>query len=279
MPVLGLSNKATEEDSTETFLDTLSTPPLEDHLSRYTLSPELDKIYSHPSEIISISSSHSGSLIATTCKSSSPEHAVLRIFETSTFTEIAVLPAHTLTVVKVAWSPNDEYLISVGRDRQWSMFDTKTWKLIKTVPKAHARIIWDASVAPLTFGNIFMTASRDKTVKIWDGGKGWECTCTIKFPESVTACAFLQDLVGDFGFAAVGLENGAVCLMGCEKGSGQWKILKAFDDRLTHSESVTGLAWRPCSRNGKWELASCGDDCSVRIYEVGISSKLTTNGS
>jgi hypothetical protein len=40
------------------------------------------------------------------------------------------------------------------------------------------------------------------------------------------------------------------------------------DCRITHAEAVNGLAWRPGRDERVWELASCGDDCSVRIYEV-----------
>ena len=42
-----------------------------------------------------------------------------------------------------------------------------------------------------------------------------------------------------------------------------------------HSAGITGLAWRPVYHNeGSLELASCGDDCSVRIYEIAINLDL-----
>lgn len=275
LPVLGLSNKATSDgtdDSPTVFLDNLTTPPLEDHLSRYTLSPELDKIYAHPSEIIALATSHSGTYIASTCKSSTSENAVIRIFDTSTqYSPIAVLPAHSLTVTKLAWSPDDKYLVSVGRDRQWSLFDTQTWQTLQVQKKAHARIIWDVSFAPREFGAVFVTASRDKTVKVWAGDNGiWDCVATVKFSEAVTACGFCGDVVVGMGIVAVGLEDGRIYLVGGgvgARGDG-WMVLGEVDVDMTHSEAVTGLAWRPRSREepGGRELASCGDDCSVRIY-------------
>jgi hypothetical protein len=42
--------------------------------------------------------------------------------------------------------------------------------------------------------------------------------------------------------------------------------------RITHSEAVTGLAWRTSVGKGIWELASCGDDCSLRIYQVQLDT-------
>jgi len=258
------------DDQSPTFLSTLSTPPLEDHLSRYTLSPELEKLYAHPSEIIAVSSSHNSQFIASTCKSSTPENAVIRVFETRSFTQIAVLAAHSLSVVKLAWSGDDSYLVSVGRDRQWTVFDMKTWSIVRSTPKAHARIIWDVDFAPPEMGEVIITASRDKCVKFWGGGDNWsECIASVKFNDAVTACAALKEVVGGMGYVAVGLENGGTYVLGCEVGGTGWRIVMSLEEGITHAEGVTCLEWRPTMReNGKWELASCGDDCSVRIYEV-----------
>ena len=274
LPVLGLSNK--ESTSTEdeiapsAFLDNLTSPPLEDHLSRYTLSPELEKLYAHPSDIIAVSTSHSGQWIASSCKAATPANAVIRVFDTSTYAEIATLQSHGLTVTKLAWSPDDSLLVSVGRDRQWTLFDTQTWHVKKVMPKAHARIIWDVSFSPAELGYMFITASRDKSVKIW-GGEKWDCLATVKFPESVTSCTFLYELVGVMTFVAVGLENGAIYILGCERDKGHWRVIHAFVERDTPSETVTAMEWRPCGGEGRYELAAAADDCSVRIYEVIIS--------
>ena len=215
--------------------------------------------------MIAVSTSHNGKYIASACKASSPENATIRIFNEE-YTQIAVLPGHTLTVTKLAWSDDDSVLVSVGRDRRWTVYDTTTWTMKTTSAKAHGRVIWDVSVGPVGFG--FATGSRDKSVKFWtfEG----ECVASVKFSEAVTACAFLPWVVGEMGYLAVGLENGAVYVLCCEVGGIHWRILMEFDDMTTHSAGVTGLAWRPCGRDGKWELASCGDDCSVRIFEIGI---------
>lgn len=157
--------------------------------------------------------------------------------------------------------------MSVGRDRQWSLFDTREWKLVKSMQKAHARIIWDVDFAPPEWGRGFVTASRDKCVKFW-GGEGWDCVSTVKFAEAVTACAFLQSVVRGAGYCAVGLENGGIYILGCEVGKTEWRVVKNLEEGITHAEGVTSMAWRPKLETGIWELASCGDDCSVRIFEV-----------
>ena len=45
--------------------------------------------------------------------------------------------------------------------------------------------------------------------------------------------------------------------------------MHAFDEGITHAEAVNAVDWRPGGVvDGRWEVASCGDDCSVRIYTV-----------
>jgi WD40 repeat protein len=197
---------------------------LEDHLARFTLSPELEKLYAHPSELITISTSHSGEYIASACKASTPENALIRIFNSS-YTQIATLPGHNLTVTKISWNQNDSFLVSVGRDRQWIIFDTKTWKPRKIMAKAHARIIWDVDISPME-SCVFCTVSRDKTLKIWtfEG----DCVDTLKFDEGVMACAFLPFVFEGMGIVAVGLENGAIYIVGGV--DGRWRVLTCFDD-------------------------------------------------
>ena len=55
--------------------------------------------------------------------------------------------------------------------------------------KSHGRIIWDCVWS--TEGDIFATASRDKTVKIWSQEKGnWTAVVSIKTQQPATAVAF-----------------------------------------------------------------------------------------
>jgi elongator complex protein 2 len=96
------------------------------------------------------------------------------------------------------------------------------------VEKAHARIIWDVSVSPMEFGPVFVTGSRDKSIKIW-GGKERSCVASVKFVEAVTSCEFLFEIVEGMAFMAVGLENGDIYLVGCEIGTINWRVVHHFD--------------------------------------------------
>ena len=193
IPVLGLSNKAIQaandgqptKNSDEyqqeavytspvihsSVLD-LNHPPLEDHLARHTLWPEREKLYGHGYEISAVTTSYDGSLVATACRASSIDHAVIRLFETNEWHEIKPpLAAHSLTVTSLCFSEDDQYLLSVGRDRQWTVFERDLtlgaiYKLSNSNPKGHSRMILDAAWAPVQAGRVFATAGRDKSVSL-----------------------------------------------------------------------------------------------------------------
>ncbi|OAA61696.1 RNA polymerase 2 elongator [Niveomyces insectorum RCEF 264] len=223
MPVLGLSNKEVEgegegegeaegsgvpealgdaaaaaaaaaaADMDATMAD--DHPPYEDVLARNTLWPEIEKLYGHGYEISCLAVSHDGRLVASACRASSLNHAVVRLVETARWTEVAPpLAAHTLTVTRLRFSADDRCLLSVGRDRQWAVFerddddndDAETaataagatgspplrYHLRQAEPKAHARMLLDCAWAPAAVVSgastrVFSTAGRDKNVKVW----------------------------------------------------------------------------------------------------------------
>jgi elongator complex protein 2 len=236
MPVLGLSNKAISalsstdhEDSTNPEAETLDPtsiankatldfdhPPLEDHLSKHTLWPEIEKLYGHGHEISALAAGHDGSVVATACKASSLEHAVIRLFETNDWLEVKPpLTAHSLTVTRLRFSADDRYLLSVGRDRQWAIFERGEGKgvygLLEANAKAHSRMILDAAWAPgKTMA--FATAGRDKLVKLWGReaeNSRFVCKGTIQEESPVTAVDFIDAALEDeSAYLVVGTEAG-----------------------------------------------------------------------
>ena len=248
MPVLGLSNKAidTIDDSVEiapiddrdreamdpasvvkkSYLE-MDHPPFEETLSRHTLWPEMEKLYGHGYELSCLATSHDGKLVASACKASSINHAVIRLFETETWTEIRPpLTAHTLTATRLRFSPDDKYLLTVGRDRQWAVFlrhvdNDQEYSLLHANPKGHTRMILDAAWAPSTERQVFATAGRDKLVRIWglreskDGEPQFEQMAAVATDGPATAVDFLPSKVqGKMILAmAAGAEVGRLSLV------------------------------------------------------------------
>jgi elongator complex protein 2 len=256
MPALGLSNKAVDapanpsleaggmetqegavtqalQASRASALD-FDHPPFEDSLSRLTLWPETEKLYGHGYEISCLAASHDGKLLASACRATSLNHAVIRVFETERWTELKPpLAAHTLTATRLRFSADDRYLLSVGRDRQWAVFERiekTSFKLRQSHAKGHARMILDAAWAPFEEARVFATAGRDKQVKFWldssssDVGSvptEFGLAHSTNFPDPVTALDFLPKmLTPEAAILAVGTEAGALEIMSVNSQSG-----------------------------------------------------------
>jgi len=259
IPMLGLSNKAVKavedgepvasvDQENNDAVDPASTvhkstldlvrPPLEDHLARHTLWPENEKLYGHGYEISAVAASHDGTLVATACRASSINHAVIRLFETGEWREIKPpLKAHSLTVTRLRFSDDDQYLLSVGRDRQWAVFardenQPQVYALAAANPKGHLRMILDAAWGPISSRRIFITAGRDKSIKLWQAaGEDFLCKATVPALHSVTAVAFLPMTLHETLYVASGTENGNISINGFTKGDFAVGVACVFDAR------------------------------------------------
>lgn len=245
VPVLGLSNKTVDGDngdlsdqaavqvehlppqdigSIDTMILDQSDPPIEDDLARHTLWPESEKLYGHGYEISAVAASYDGKTIATACKASSLDHAVIRLFETQGWKELKPpLAAHSLTVTSLHFSSDDKYLLSTGRDRQWAVFhrddtDHQVFRLNARNPKAHSRMILSACWAPTVPERMFVTAGRDRACKFWELQKSeGELVTTITTSAPVTALDILPRAVESMLALAVASETGDVTIYHVEQ--------------------------------------------------------------
>ncbi|OQO14663.1 hypothetical protein B0A48_00044 [Cryoendolithus antarcticus] len=318
MPVLGLSNKAitapdADADSTvdipdvsgQAFLPT-STPTHESHLARHTLYPEREKLYGHGHEISCLAASSTYPLIATACRASSIDHAVIRIYNTNTWREVKPpLEAHSLTVTDISFSTDGKWLLSVGRDRQWVLWqydppssdvDTKavgTFTKAAADLKGHARMILSCAWEPSRGDTgsekakqyVFATASRDKSVKIWrlesspsatdDSGAAVTLLHTLKATSAMTAVAFSAATWSDNHMPitlAFGTETGEIGLCTLAKGSEatDWPsaAIKMVEKSLCPSKIINALRFRPGFNRGPEMLAIGSEDSSVRLLTI-----------
>lgn len=321
IPVLGLSNKEMGEpdDIIEAgprrgeddyaaaqalagiSLRGINEPPTEDLLSRHTLWPEHEKLYGHGYEISESAYGHG--LLASACKASSIDHATIRLYDAKNGWRQVEPPlvAHSLTVTRLTWSPN-KYLLSVGRDRQWTVFrlnEKKQMTLVQAMPKAHSRMILDAAWPPLSDASFFVTAGRDKLVKFWYAKNAtrsaehiadedastspkFEHIQTITRQSAVTAVSIICGLSGNYALLAAGEEDGSLSLHVFDIGTLEVQKSIELDKMCCLPKAVNRLAWRPGSvsrsdwslvsrtetdqrRITNWQLAVAGADGSVRI--------------
>ncbi|CAD0081498.1 unnamed protein product [Aureobasidium vineae] len=293
IPVLGLSNKAinaltpeeeaTAEPSEETTITKstldLSHPPFEDHLARHTLFPELEKLYGHGYEISCVAASNDGTLVATACRASSIDHAVIRLYETKEWREVKPpLSAHSLTVTSLAFSADDKYLLSVGRDRQWALFsraEANTYSLATSNPKGHSRMILSCSWAGASAFHVFATGGRDKNVKIWAvdaSSEGLTADLKLAIPTSApaTSVAFYtgNGAASATVILAAGTEDGSVTVFVISMDDWSVKHTCKIEEHMQPSAAINALRWRPQvqGEQTKAQLAVASEDLSVRLF-------------
>ncbi|KAJ7276334.1 WD40-repeat-containing domain protein [Mycena haematopus] len=273
VPPLGLSNKAVSEAVVPVGeSDVLPRPPFEGELAATTLWPETEKIFGHGYESMSLAVSRSRRLIATACKASTAEHAVVRVYDTDKWQPVGQpLAGHTLTVTRIAFSPDDRLILSVSRDRSWRLYEAHDGAYLPVAAdKSHGRIIWDCAWA--AEGDIFATASRDKTVKIWERGSEsrWTAAEVIKLKEAATAVDFSPLDSQDRRHLATGLETGGILIYSnASTATTNWQLQHTLNSSSTaHAGHVHRLSWRPASREGPKDLASCSEDGTLIVRVV-----------
>lgn len=144
----------------------------------------------------------------------------------------------------MSFSPDSEHLLSVSRDRRWSLFrrnetNEGKYELVATTDKKtgiHTRIIWTCSWSHDSL--YFATASRDGKVAVWTRNEGkapqnvlgeYETASThLDLRESVTAVCFAPVPVKGKYLIAIGLESGVIYLyLWCK----EWLRVSTYDNR------------------------------------------------
>ncbi len=111
-------------------------------------------------KIRDIAVNDNGELMSVSC-----QDGTTRIFETVGFNEIITLITHNGGATVSCFDVNDpEQILTGGKDAHLNLWNWKTSGLIKSIP-AHNYVIYDICFLNPDF---FATASRDKTIKIWD---------------------------------------------------------------------------------------------------------------
>ncbi|KAJ4985030.1 Elongator complex protein 2 [Stagonosporopsis vannaccii] len=299
IPVLGLSNKAIQavedadavdngEEDERDAVDPASIirksalefthPPFEDHLARHLLWPETEKLYGHGYEISAVAVSRDGSLVATACRASSIDHAVIRLYDTKEWLEVKpALKAHSLTVTSLQFSPDDKHLLSVGRDRQWVVWERSEeqslYVLKHSNPKGHSRMILNCAWTPLEKPT-FLTAGRDKSVKIWQiEGNEVQLKGTVTANASVTAVGSSAKMPRGATWFAFGTETGEIGVVSTKIDALEQVAVTMVGAESSPAKTINQITWRPGRSEEQYQqIAVATDDSSVRVYNITTAS-------
>ncbi|KFM26617.1 Elongator complex protein 2 [Auxenochlorella protothecoides] len=262
LPALGLSNKA---------------------LAQSTLWPEVRKLYGHGNEVACLAGDPAGRYLASAgLAAGDAATAAIWLWDArARWAPAGELEAHTLTVMRLAFSPRGDLLASVSRDRTLALWRRRPlhgdggegcappFTLVARV-KAASRLLFDVSWAPDEA--TLATGSRDGIVALWRAAPGSSEALTksleLRRGSAVRALAFCPGELAQGSFLlALGHEDGTLCVLRFRVQSGN--ALEVVWQRATHAGPVRRLAWRrDDGEEGSFLLASCSSDGSVRIWHV-----------
>ena len=243
-------------------------PPVEDYLFKHTLWPEMNKMYGHGYEIVSISSSPDGAFIASTCKSQTNKHSSIFVWDAKSCQLVQQLTGHNYSVLQVRFSSTGKYLAAVSRDRQTSLFVRNGEGKYENayLNTTHAKLIY--SVAISHDERFVITGSRDKTLKLFEiCEKGLNEINSKKMDDSVTALEFGKFRSGDDALLWVGFDCGRIEVWRV-KDNGEIERAFTLEGHLGHSKSVLGIRYGfKVEGKDSHVVASCSEDHSLRIYQ------------
>ncbi|GAB0100834.1 Probable elongator complex protein 2 [Sergentomyia squamirostris] len=274
---LGLSAKAPDAQDQSNVDELQNKPPSDEFLKSGSLWIECQKLYGHGYDVYALDVSPDRHILASSCKASNPEHSRVILWDTKTWQPLQHLPAHQLTVTQIRFSPDNQKLLLVSRDRRFSLFerdgrDGRKFTCTGISDKKngiHARIIWCCGWSHDS--DVLATGSRDGKLVAWrkteveNGSLGFVNSLAVQdfTNESVTSLAFAPELIREQYFVAVGFESGRINLCSLSR---EWSVLCSIPSCDAHSLTVQSVKFRPGKNH--LELASCGDDHLVRIFDL-----------
>ena len=207
----------------------------------------------HMARVNELSFSPNGALLA-----SAADDNTVRLWNTETGDEVAVLKGHTGSVTGVAYSPDGNKLVSSSRDGTIKLWDAQAHEETATLT-GHQGTVYGVAFSPN--GSCVASAGYDNTVKLWDVETGNEIRTFTGHTGLVRTVAFDR--------AGKRLVSG-----GYDTKIRVWDVASGNQIAIAPASSgaVFGVAFSP---DGK-RFAACGTDHSVQLFETLSGQEIMT---
>ena len=257
----------------------------EEYLMSKTRWPERNKLYGHVYEIYCVATTKKGDYIVTAAQSKKKKYSGIFVWTLASLNPIWQLVVHEFTIHQLEFSPDDNYLLSVSRDRQFSVFERSNdakepFKLIQLQNQAHKRVHLCCSWAHNS--KYFATGSKDKTnsLKFWDFSQSeskWiEHSSVAKSISNVTALAFFPYYIqkqASLGIV-VGQETGEITIWTKPESldAKEWTKIYSFPEYYNHSMIIRRIKFKEISQieDETYHIATWGDDSTSRIFRIKV---------
>ena len=252
-------------------------PPDEDFLNNNTLWPEEAKMYGHGNEVYTIDISHDGKFLASGQKAQEVKNAKLYLWDVNNKKLIKQLDGCTLTIVQISFSPKDNYILTVSRDRSWNLYikNNNSYEFIQNMKNAHKRIIWTCSWT--LDEEYFITGSRDKFISLWKKGEDnkFKKFASLETKESVNAIDFIGKIYGEkdnekYIFIA-GFESGKIVVGKFEVKEKKLEIIHEINKFLENGAKTQKIRSFVKEKENICYFATSSEDYSVRIFKFNLT--------
>lgn len=144
-------------------------PPSQEFLADSSQWIETHKLYYHGNDLSCLVSCSSRRLVLTACVARSTTHAALAVWHADSWKRLQVLEAHSSTINCIAVSPDENFVVTGGKDRQLALYAVSTTETEAPLTRiaafrGHKR---EVSAVCWISASTFVSASKDGQAKVW----------------------------------------------------------------------------------------------------------------